>query len=79
MHEKRESEYDEILFPLSFDIASKLSDYNGHDGITVFDGFENLSRLYGQVKKEYNKLYAETRITEDNPRAISIRIRRDPL
>ncbi|MDC7227137.1 MAG: transcription-repair coupling factor [Spirochaetales bacterium] len=65
--ENREIDYEEILFPLSFDYQAKLSDYNGSEGITIFSGFENLSRLFGQIKKEYNKLYAETRITVDNP------------
>ncbi|MBI9105436.1 MAG: transcription-repair coupling factor [Spirochaetales bacterium] len=65
--EKRENDYEEILFPLSFDYQTRLSDYYQKDGITVFSGFENLSRLYGQLRKEYNKLYAETKITSDKP------------
>ena len=67
LQENREIDYEELLFPLSFDYPAKLSDYSGRDGMTIFAGYENLSRLYGQVRKEYNKLYAETRITVDNP------------
>lgn len=67
LEQSREIDYEEILFPLSFDYQAKLSDYNSEDGITVFSGYENLSRLYGQLRKEYNKLYAETKITADNP------------
>ena len=65
--EKRELDYEEILFPMSFDYQSRLSDYNQNEGITIFSGIENLSRMFGQIRKEYNKLYSETRITVDNP------------
>ena len=67
LNENREIDYEEIIFPLSFDYPAKLSDYSGNDGLTIFAGHENLSRLYGTVKKEYSKLYAETRITLENP------------
>ena len=64
--EKREIDYEEILFPLSFDYQYKLSDYNSDENITVFSGDENLSRIFGLLRKEYNKLYAGTKITEEN-------------
>ncbi len=67
LKERKETEYDELIFPLSFDYMARLSDYNNDSGITVFCGIENLSRLYGQIRQEYNKLYSATRITEDNP------------
>ena len=65
--ESRELDYEEILFPLSFDHLASLSDYNDTGGITIFSGIENLSRVFGHIKKEYNKLYAETKKTEYNP------------
>ena len=68
LEQKRSSDFDEILFPLSFDKSSRLSDYNSGSSITVFNGNQNLSRLYGQLRKEYNKLYAATRITGGHDR-----------
>ncbi len=62
--ENRSSDYEEILFPLSFDYQASISDYSR--GITIFSGAENLTRLFEQLRKEYNKLYSLTKNTEYN-------------
>ncbi|MDC7124537.1 MAG: transcription-repair coupling factor, partial [Spirochaetales bacterium] len=68
--EKRTIDYEDILFPLSFDKKSTITEYIKGGGITFFSGFENLSRLYGRIKKEYNKLYAQTKAEKTEERNI---------
>ncbi len=65
LEQNRTIDYEELLFPLSFEYQARLSDFNPPDGITVFSGEENLGRVYTQLRKEYNKLYAETRNVEE--------------